>query len=518
MELTTTCDCSTCPITVELNALFKVSQVLAHSLDVQRTLCKVLEELSDRGDMKHGIVTLLDPESGELILRAIHNDPAPDRKLDRVRYRSGEGILGCVLDSGEMVVVPRIADEPRFIDRLGVYNPELPFIAAPIRMGSLIIGVLAAQPNSCTPALLLERARFLEMIANLIAQLVRLSWNMAEERQHLLRERDRLQQEISSQYGFNNIIGRSPAMRRVFEQIRAVAKWTTTVLIRGESGTGKELVASSIHYNSPRAEKPFIRLNCAALSDQLLESELFGHEKGAFTGAVDHRLGRFEQADGGTLFLDEIGEITTTFQAKLLRILQEGEFERVGSSKTLGVDVRIIAATNRNLEEEVEAGKFREDLYYRLNVMPIHMPPLRDRLEDLPELIQFLNARISKRQGRPLQVSDCAIRLLMQYDWPGNIRELENCLERAAVMADDGRIDRDVLSLTGLEERIVSRGGNLVQPPDNFNDPSLDEKERIIAALEHAGWVQAKAARLLGMTPRQVAYRIQQLNILVRKI
>jgi len=503
---------------VELNALFNVSQVLAHSLDVQRTLVKVLEELNERGDMKHGMVTLLDPDTGELILRAIHNDPAPDRKLEHVRYRHGEGIIGRILECGETVKVARIADEPRFIDRLHVYNPELPFIAAPIRMGVRIIGVLAAQPSPCTPPLLQERARFLEMIANLIAQVVRLSWNMAEERQNLLRERDRLQQEITSQYGFNNIIGHSGAMRRVFEQIRAVAKWTTTVLIRGESGTGKELVANSIHYNSPRAEKPFIRLNCAALSDQLLESELFGHEKGAFTGAVDHRLGRFEQADGGTLFLDEIGEISATFQAKLLRILQEGEFERVGGSKTLAVDVRIIAATNRNLEEEVEAGEFREDLYYRLNVMPIYMPPLRSRLEDLPELAQFLNARISKRQSRPLQVSDCAIRLLMQYDWPGNIRELENCLERAAVMADDGCIDRDAICLTGLEERILAHGGNLVQPPDNLNDPSLDERERIIAALEHAGWVQAKAARLLGMTPRQVAYRIQQLNIQVRKI
>jgi Nif-specific regulatory protein len=518
MELPTTCDCSTCPITLDLNAVFSVSQVLAHSVDIHRTLAKVLEELHDRGNMQHGMVTLLDPEKGELILRAIHNDPNPERKLDRVRYRVGEGIIGCILEGGETRVVARIADEPRFIDRLGIYDPNLPFIAAPIHLGSQIIGVLAAQPNSSPAPFLQERARFLEMIANLIAQVVRMSWNMVEERKHLLRERDRLQQEISSQYGFNNIIGHSPAMRRVFEQIRAVAKWTTTVLVRGESGTGKEMVANAIHYNSPRAEKPFIRLNCAALSDQLLESELFGHEKGAFTGAVDHRLGRFEQADGGTLFLDEIGEISASFQSKLLRVLQEGEFERVGSSKTLSVNVRIIAATNRNLEDEVTEGKFREDLYYRLNVMPIHMPPLRNRLEDLPELAQFLAARISKRQGRPLEVSDCAIRLLMQYDWPGNIRELENCLERAAVMADDGRIDRDALGLTGLEERIVSRGGNLVQPPDSFTDPTLDEKERIIAALEHAGWVQAKAARLLGMTPRQVAYRIQQLNIQVRKI
>jgi Nif-specific regulatory protein len=323
---------------------------------------------------------------------------------------------------------------------------------------------------------------------------------------------------VSRQYSFENIIGSSAPMRRVFEQIRAVAKWTTTVLIRGESGTGKELVASAIHYNSPRSDKPFIRLNCAALSDTLLESELFGHDKGAFTGANDHRLGRFEQADGGTLFLDEIAEISAPFQAKLLRVVQEGEFERVGSSKTRAVDVRIIAATNRNLEEDVAEGKFREDLYYRLNVMPIYMPPLRARTEDIPDLARFLATRISERQGRTLELTDCAFRLLMQHDWPGNVRELENCLERAAVMAEDGIINRDALILTGLEEKILAQGGNLVQPPDNFNSPDLDERERIVAALEHAGWVQAKAARLLGMTPRQIAYRIQQFDIKVRKI
>jgi len=341
---------------------------------------------------------------------------------------------------------------------------------------------------------------------------------MAEERQHLLLERDRLLREVSRQYGFENIIGSSPPMRRVFEQIRAVAKWTTTVLIRGESGTGKELIANAIHYNSPRAGKPFVRLNCAALSDALLESELFGHDKGAFTGANDHRLGRFEQADAGTLFLDEIGELSAPFQAKLLRVLQEGEFERVGSSKTRSVDVRIIAATNRDLEEDVAQGKFREDLYYRLNVMPIYMPPLRTRTEDIPDLARFLSARIAERQQRTLQLSDCAVRLLIQHDWPGNVRELENCLERAAVMAEDGTIDQEALILTGLEEKILAHGGNLVQPPDNFNDPELDERERIVAALEHAGWVQAKAARLLGMTPRQIAYRIQQFDIKVRKI
>jgi Nif-specific regulatory protein len=498
--------------------IFNVSQILAHSLDLRRTLCGVLQELESRVGLSRGIVTLLDPESGDLALEAMVGRDGAELTPSGIRYRSGEGILGQILECGETIVVNRIADEPRFVGRLGIYDTNLPFIAVPIRLGTRLVGVLAAQPNDSSVSQLKDRARSLEMVANLVGQVIRLSQNMAEERKQLVSERDRLLQEVRGQYGFDNIIGHSALMRRVFEQIRAVAKWTTTVLIRGESGTGKELVANSIHYNSLRADKPFIRLNCAALSDQLLESELFGHEKGAFTGAADHRLGRFEQADGGTLFLDEIGEISASFQAKLLRVLQEGEFERVGSSKTRSIDVRIIAATNRNLEEDVEAGKFREDLYYRLNVMPIYMPPLRARIEDLPELARFLVSRIAARQGRPLQVSDCALRLLIQYDWPGNIREVENVLERAAVMADDGMIDRDTLTLTGLEERILSRGGNLVQPKANFNDPELDERERIVSALECAGWVQAKAARLLGMTPRQIAYRIQQFNIQMRKI
>jgi len=505
-------------MTQELDALFSVSQVLSHSLDLQKTLSGVLQELHDRGGLTHGMVTLLNPESGELILRAVHNDTVNGRTLEEVRYRAGEGVVGHILDTGETVVVERIANEPRFIGRLGVYDPNLPFIGTPIRMGGRLIGVLAAQPAVGSPAVLDERARFTEMVANLVGQVVRLSWNMAEERQHLVHERDRLLREVSRQYGFENIIGSSPPMRRVFEQIRAVAKWTTTVLIRGESGTGKELIANAIHYNSPRSDKPFIRLNCAALSDTLLESELFGHDKGAFTGANEHRLGRFEQADAGTLFLDEIGDISAPFQGKLLRVLQEGEFERVGSSTTRSVDVRIIAATNRNLEEDVAQGKFREDLYYRLNVMPIYIPPLRSRTEDILDLARFLTARISERQARAVHLSDCAVRLLIQHDWPGNVRELENCLERAAIMAEDGVVNRDALILTGLEEKILAHGGNLVEPPDNFNDPGLDERERIVAALEHAGWVQAKAARLLGMTPRQIAYRIQQFDITVRKI
>ncbi|HMY41204.1 MAG TPA: sigma 54-interacting transcriptional regulator, partial [Marinagarivorans sp.] len=265
--------------------------------------------------------------------------------------------------------------------------------------------------------------------------------------------------------------------------------------------------------------------------ETLLESELFGHEKGAFTNAVKQRKGRFEQADGGTLFLDEIGEISPMFQAKLLRVLQEGELERVGGGQTIKVDVRIVTATNRNLEVEVDKGRFREDLFYRLNVMAIRLPPLRERIVDIPELSQFLLSKIAKHQGRELRLTDSALRLLMQHDWPGNVRELENSLERAAVMSEEGTIDSDVITLASSfytpssphpsQHNAPSYNNHITPPSLNSADllnPAVDERERLIMALEQAGWVQAKAARLLGMTPRQIAYRIQTLNIEVKQL
>jgi Nif-specific regulatory protein len=361
----------------------------------------------------------------------------------------------------------------------------------------------------------------MEMVANLIAQSVKMLRAMERKQRDLLSERDHLKQALIKNYSFENIVGHSAPMLKVFDSIRQVAKWNTTVLIRGESGTGKEVVANAIHFNSGCASGPFLKLNCAALPDTLLESELFGHEKGAFSGALAQRKGRFELADNGTLFLDEIGEISASFQAKLLRVLQEGEFERVGGTKTINVNVRIIAATNRNLEELVTEGKFREDLYYRLNVMPIHMPALRERIEDIPQLAEFLLGRISAEQGgRYLEIKDSAIRILMKHNWPGNVRELANRLERAAIMSPNGIIDRDVMVNTGLEDEIGHQVALKPQkvPPVDLNDDTLDDRERVIAALEQCGWVQAKAARLLNMTPRQIAYRIQVLDIAMKQI
>ncbi len=515
-------------IETELEILFAVSRVLSRSLNLPETFAEVLDLLHDQGAYTHGFIVLKDDGGEEFSLRAAHRDVGG--VSGPVRYKPGEGVIGAVVASGETVLLPRIADEPNFLHRLKVFDRELPFIAAPIPgEGAEIVGVIAAQPPA-ERALLGERSRFMEMVANLISQTVRLNRRVLAEQQEIKEERDSLRRRVRGQHGFDTIVGHTPVMRQVFEQVRLVSKWNTTVLIRGESGTGKELIANAIHYNSPRASSPFVKLNCAALPENLLESEMFGHEKGAFTGAQSQRKGRFELADGGTLFLDEIGEISGLFQSKLLRVLQEGEFERVGGTETIKVDVRVIAATNRDLEGAVADNTFREDLYYRLNVMPIRTPPLRERAEDVPDLARFLVEKISRAQRRDLTIDDDAIRILVRHRWPGNVRELENSLERAAIMSETGIIDERAVILAGLQDRMISspgidappppslgRPGPATPPPVDLDDPDVSERERVIAALERAGWVQAKAARLLNMTPRQIAYRIQTLGIDVKQ-
>ncbi|MDR0635170.1 MAG: nif-specific transcriptional activator NifA [Azoarcus sp.] len=515
----------------QLGALYSVSQVLSRSLNYRETIREVLRILDSHVGLGSGLVSVVEP-GGDLLVQAVHGDEAAS--FEAVRYRAGEGIIGVVLEKNRPVVLARVGDDARFRNKMGLYDPDLPMIAVPVKVGGHLKGVLAVQPAAAAGERLEEHAHFLEMIANLVSQSLQLSLQVEQEKHSMQEERDRLRRTVRHQHGFDSIVGRSAAMRRVFEQMRLVAKWNTTVLIRGETGTGKELIANAIHYNSPRARGPLVKLNCAALPETLLESELFGHERGAFTGAVGSRKGRFEQADGGTLFLDEIGEISPAFQSKLLRVLQEGEFERIGGNSSIKVDVRIIAATHRDLEVAIEKGDFREDLFYRLNVMPLYLPPLRERPEDIPEISRHLLAKIGGEQKRRLTINDPAIRSLAQYDWPGNVRELENCLERAAVLSEDGVIDSRLIRFPS-RERAASRAA----PPERQVPPSrrpapaaapenppaeeippdeaLSERQRIIDALEQAGWVQAKAARLLNMTPRQIAYRIQIMGIAVKQ-
>jgi len=519
---------------IELETLYRVGEILSRTLDFRHTLREVLAALDEQAGMSRNLVTVVDPESGDLVVHeaSVQNENTNERTSEHehgdVRYQPGEGLLGLILEEQRTIALPCAGDDPRFLNRLGVFDRRLPFIAAPISLAGKMQGVLAVQPNTPDDGLLEERTRFVEMVANLIGHSVRLSLDIEREKNTLVEERDSLQRTVRHQYGFDNIVGRSAAMRRVFDQVRMVSKWNTTVLLRGETGTGKELIASAIHYHSSRASGAYVRLNCASLPENLLESELFGHEKGAFTGAVASRQGRFEAADGGTLFLDEIGEISPAFQAKLLRVLQEGELERVGGSRTLKVNVRVIAATHRDLEAAVDSGDFREDLYYRLNVMPIVLPPLRARLEDVPDLAMFLARRIGETQGRRITLAESALRRLSQYSWPGNVRELENCLERAAVMSESGNIDADLIHIDRYREA-PAMSSHSYSPATGENVPSgnispaaddtdLDERSRVIAALEQAGWVQARAARILGMTPRQIAYRILTLNIEVKKL
>jgi len=515
----------------QFETLLRVSQVLARAVDFSQSLREVLRALEITGHLSRGMLGVVDPDAGDLSVHLVHG--LEHEEFQAVRYQAGEGLLGRILESGRSCAVVRLGDEPHFLNRLGFYERDLPFIAAPIHVGGTLQGVLAVQPDAPDDGRLAERTRFVEMLANLIGQNLRLAVEMTQEDKSPDGERDSLRRSVRQRPGFGNLVGHSVSMLRIFDQIRMVSKWPTTVLIRGETGTGKELIANAIHYNSPRARGPYVRLNCASLPENLLESELFGHEKGAFTGAVNARKGRFEMADGGTLFLDEIGDISPAFQAKLLRVLQEGELERVGGGRTLKLDVRLIAATHRDLEAAVDAGEFREDLYYRLNVMPIVLPPLRERLEDLPKIANHLLDRLGGMQRRPLRLTAGAHRRLAQHQWPGNVRELENCLERAAVMSESGEIDVDLIRIDKGRERggrhpapttatVTATANASVNGTDGRDgiEPGGEqsERERVIAALEQAGWVQARAARLLGMTPRQIAYRIQILNIEVKQI
>lgn len=333
---------------------------------------------------------------------------------------------------------------------------------------------------------------------------IKLAIQKASQHKNLLNENRYLRSEVSQRYNFEQLIGRSPQMRRVYEMIDRVAPTNATVLIQGESGTGKELVARAIHYRSPRKDKPFVKVNCAALPEDLLESELFGHERGAFTGAVSKREGRFELADRGTLLLDEISETSPAFQAKLLRVLQEQEFERVGGSKTIKVDVRVIATTNKDLKQAIREGKFREDLYYRLNVLPIYLPPLRERKEDIPLLVQHFLEKYSRQNGlRIKSLSKKCLDMMMQYEWPGNVRELENVIERAVVMSEGETIFPENISLSSPVQKMG------LSFPEEITLEEM-EKRLILHTLQRTGGNRTEAAKILGISVRTVRNKLKK--------
>jgi Nif-specific regulatory protein len=418
------------------------------------------------------------------------------------------------METGEPAVVPQIEKEPLFLNRTRARDRlekrDISFICVPVKSGAFTYGTLSVDRLFSEDIAFEEDVRLLSIIASMIAQGLKIREMVRDEKKDLLTENVSLKDKLKERYSLYNIVGTSNKMAEVFRMIERVSETDVTVLIRGESGTGKELVANAIHFNSRRASQPFVALNCAALPEALVESELFGHEKGAFTGAVDQRIGKFERAHGGTLFLDEIGTLNATAQAKLLRVLQERAFERIGGRRTIRVDVRIIAATNKDLEKSIAEGTFREDLYYRLNVFPIFMPPLRERKTDILLLADHFVEKYSRKHGKDVRrISTPAIDMLVQYHWPGNVRELENCMERAVLLSSD-----HVIHSTHLPPTLQTGGESGTLPSLSFEETMRRfERELIIDALKNSRGNMAEAARLLRTTERVVSYSVQKLGI-----
>jgi Nif-specific regulatory protein len=493
-----------------LSLLHEASALLDEAPDLASSVQPVLAALSRHMNVECATLTVLNRHTSEILVHEAVGLTDDQRK--RARYQLGEGVTGRVVETGAPLVVPSIATEPLFLSRTRSLEErreaEMAFICVPVRLGNETIGALSAERPYSQTLSFDEDIRILSILASLIAHAVRLR-QFAEEEKALLAENQRLQRELADRYRPANIVGNSRQMAPVYEMIGQVAASDATVLIRGESGTGKELIAQAVHYESERSKGPFVRVNCGALPEGLIESELFGHERGAFTGAVQQRAGRFERAAAGTIFLDEIGDLPLSVQVRLLRVLQEREFERVGGTKVLSTDVRVVAATNRDLEKDMEDGGFRADLYYRLNVFPILVPPLRDRRTDIILLADHFIEKYNERHRKAIiRLSTPAIDLLMAYHWPGNVRELENAIERAVLLADS-----DV-----IHARLLPPSLQMANPGDRRSGPlyvQLDalEKELIIDALKVNKGNRAAAARQLGVTERIMGLRAEKYGL-----
>jgi Nif-specific regulatory protein len=487
-----------------LSTLLEVSQALSGTLNLKASMQRVLGILVRHHGVVRGMVTLL--REGELYVEA--TEGFEDRARS-VRYRVGEGITGQVVQSGKPIVVPRVSREPALLNRAARREgsrQELSFICVPVVLQRSAVGALAVDLRFKPERDFDSSVKFFGIVSSMIAQALNVQRLVEEERRRLLDENTHLRQELRERYDFSNIIGTSGPTRQMYEQVAQVAQTNTTVLIRGESGTGKELIAHAIHYNSLRAKKPFVKVSCAALPDTLIESELFGYEKGAFTGAAARKKGRFEMAEGGTLFLDEIGDINLSTQVKLLRVLQEREFERLGGTDTVRVNVRMIAATNKDMEKAIAEGSFREDLYYRLNVFTIFVPPLRDRKADMLLLADHFLEKFSREHGKVIKrISTPAIDMLMSYHWPGNVRELENALERAVLVCDGAVIHGHHLP-PSLQTADASGTVTRVALKDAV---AAFERDLIQDALKTTRGNRAKAARMLDTTERILNYKVR---------
>ncbi len=523
--------------------MIEISRVFGQSLQLSDVFREIMS-ITEKAFRLQGSALLLYDAQDDALKIAAAVGPG---ELKEVRYSPGEGITGSVYLNKKAVFIPSVSKEPGFLNRMGIYEgtEDFGFFCCPIFSGTDVVGAFSTftrAQGGLDPESFME---FLEIVGSMISQEIAIQRLFKEETRVIAFENIQLKRELSSRYQFGSLIGRSSGMLKLFEKVRIIADSRASVLITGESGTGKELIASAIHYNSPRRDQPFIKINCAAIPDNLLESELFGYRKGSFTGAVADKKGKFEIADGGTIFLDEIGELDLNLQSKLLRVLQEREIEPIGG-RTRQVDIRVIAATNANLEEAIANRRFRPDLYYRLNVINLTIPPLRERREDILALVQhFIEKYNAENHKNITGILPEAVQLLQKYEWPGNVRQLENVIERAVVMsrgdvltADDFR---DSSLPFGTEPQTAPAVVTPVQaePPEatdgleawtGRNIPREDsfdgldgrlyetvigevEKRLIVFALKKYRYTKTQAARYLGINRNTLDKKIRELNI-----
>jgi Nif-specific regulatory protein len=502
----------------ELSAILKVSQELTTSFNLEENMLSAMQILGTHLEMQRGCVFLMDPDTYKL--RIIAAQGLTRQEISRGIYQVGEGIVGRVLETGKPMFVPNIGNEPKFLNKTGSRPSKkgVSFFCCPISIDGKTIGVITvdrifAEEDTTVD----DDFRVLSIIASFIAQFVILWRNFKNTESEI----GKLRSQLKEKYSLPNIIGESVELQRVLKSVIKVATTDTTVLLLGESGTGKELVAQTVHYQSLRSRERFVAVNLAALPENLIEAELFGVEKGAYTGATEKRVGRFEMAHKGTLFLDEIGELPLNLQVKLLRVLQERSFEKIGSTTSIKVDVRVVAATNRNLFEEVKKGNFREDLYWRLNVVPVMLPPLHKRTGDIPLLADHYLQKFNQLYHRQVKISAKALSLLEDYTWPGNVREFANTIERLVIMLEGDIVMPDDLPFNlnpGNQDTPVIYPGSMADKTNLKKEIEDIEKDQVIRALKDNNYIQNRASKALGITPRQFGYRLKKYGINFKRL
>lgn len=505
----------------DLSLFYEVANSIHAIRDLHEMLQNILEKIKAVFRVEGASLALHDEERSEFyFIRTVEEgqEGGHERK-EKMRFPDHMGVAGWVLRERRPALIPDVSKDARFFRGIDIQEDfeTRSMICLPLLTRKGLIGILYAL-NKQDGGFTARDVRLLEILSGTIAIAIengQLYGEVKQQASSLAQENLRLKSEVRSRFNLDGIVGSSPAMRQVFDLLEKVIDTSTTVFIQGETGTGKELIAKVVHYSGPRKDKPFVAENCSALSESLLESELFGHVKGAFTGAISDKKGLFEEAHGGTVFLDEIGEMSAAMQVKLLRVLQEGQLRPVGGSKSRKIDVRLIAATNRDLEEEVKKGRFRDDLFYRVHVFPIRLPPLRDRREDVPLLIEHFRKKFAKSlEGRTPRISPRAVDLLSRYDWPGNVRELENEIERAMTLAAaEKEIREEHLSekVKGTSEKAIVLEG--VEEGKLLEVTEAIEKRMIRRALEKTGGNRTQAARALGLTRQGLHNKIVRYNI-----